>query len=160
MAQYLNNLFRFAFAKQAMIHVNTGKLITDCLDEQRSHNGRVNAAGKGQKNFAAAHLVTNQFYLIGNEVFHVPVAFGPAGVKNERSNRLFALWAFGSQGRTTFVVDRPDRKAGFIYGRGGVDRHAVDDPIDAAIQNNTFNVRKSRQLRLGNIVRMDLCVYA
>ena len=49
-AEYLNYLLRLALAEQAVVHVNTGQLLADGLDEQGGHHRGVHTAAEGQQN--------------------------------------------------------------------------------------------------------------
>jgi len=123
-----------------VIDVNTGELLADGLDKQSSNNRGVYAAGQGQQNFAVANLTANQFYLIGNEVFHVPVGFGFAGVEHERTDGLFTFFAASCELFRALMINRPDGQAGAIHGFGSVDFNAIHEEAVKHNQRKGYNL--------------------
>ena len=67
--KYLDNLFRLAFAEQAVVDMDAGKLVADCLDQQSSDNGRVNTAGESKKHFLRTDLAAQSGNLFIDECF-------------------------------------------------------------------------------------------
>ena len=67
-----NYFLGLALAQKTVVYVNAGKTVANCLDKQRSNNGRVNTARKSKENFAVANLLADTFYLIVNEILGVP----------------------------------------------------------------------------------------
>lgn len=57
--EYVDNLFAFAFAHKAMVHMYADQLLVYSFDRQGSNNGAVNTAGKCQQDLFAADLFAN-----------------------------------------------------------------------------------------------------
>ncbi len=66
-AEDFDDLLGFAFAKQAVVDVDTDQLIADRLDEQGCHNRGVDAAGQGQQDFFVADLFLDEGDLLIDE---------------------------------------------------------------------------------------------
>ncbi len=59
LAKYRFHLITFMFAKQPMIHENTGKLLSHRLCQKHRRYGRIHPAGKCAKHFACSYLFAN-----------------------------------------------------------------------------------------------------
>ena len=55
-AEYVDDLFGLALAEKPVVDVDTGELPADGLDEKRRDDGRIDAAGQGEKHLFAADL--------------------------------------------------------------------------------------------------------
>ena len=62
-------VFGFVFAHKAVVYVNANELFADCFDKKSCNNGRVNTAGKSEKNFFVANLFLNLGNLFFDEFF-------------------------------------------------------------------------------------------
>ena len=69
----------YTLTHETVVDVNAGELLADGLDEQRSHNGRINAAGQRQQHLLIAYLSADLGYLLmdksigqrfGSNAFH------------------------------------------------------------------------------------------
>ena len=54
--EHVDDLLRFAFAHESMVHVNAHELLADGLDEQRRHDRGIDAAGKREQHLSIADL--------------------------------------------------------------------------------------------------------
>ena len=63
-----DNLFAFAFTHKTVVYVYANELLTDCFDEKRSNNRRVNAAGKSEQYLFVANLFANSCNLLSDEL--------------------------------------------------------------------------------------------
>ena len=52
----LDDVFGFVFAHQAVVDMDTGQLLANCLNQQCGHNRGVHAAGQGQQNLLVTDL--------------------------------------------------------------------------------------------------------
>ena len=67
-AEHLDDLFAFALAHQAVVHVHANELLADRTDQERGHHGAVHAAGKRQEHLAGADLLTDEGDLFFDEL--------------------------------------------------------------------------------------------
>ena len=88
--EYLDHLLRLALAQQAMVHMDTGQLLANGLDEQSGHDRGVHAAGQRQKDLLVAHLLADQLHLVGDKV--PPYSSWPVhrDLEHEVAQRLLA----------------------------------------------------------------------
>ena len=65
--EHLDDLLGFTFSKQPVINMNTYKVLSDRLYKKRSHNGRINSAGKCEQHFLITDLLLYRSYLVADE---------------------------------------------------------------------------------------------
>ena len=68
-AEYFHHLFGFAFAEQTVVYMDADQLTADGFNEQCGNDGRVHAAGKGEKDFFIADLFAERSDLFVDESF-------------------------------------------------------------------------------------------
>ena len=59
-AEDLHDLLAFALAHEAVVHVHAHELLADGPDEERGHDGAVDAAGEREQDFAVSDLLADQ----------------------------------------------------------------------------------------------------
>jgi hypothetical protein len=154
-AEHFYDIFRFALAHQTVVDVYAVELLTDSLDEQSGNDRAVNAAGEGQKHLLVAYLTAYQFDLVCNKVLHVPVGFALALIKNKGLELLAQLVvAAGELGE----LEYGDAEGFYVV--TGKNLLAVDDVVLAVVEDDTLNVGQSREFVFGDVVGVDLAVYA
>ena len=62
-------VFGFVFAHKAVVYVNANELFADCFDKKSCNNGRIDTAGKSEKDFFVANLFLDFGNLFFNEFF-------------------------------------------------------------------------------------------
>ena len=82
-SEHLDHAFGLILPHQAVIDMNTCKLIADGTDQHSSNNRGIHAAGKRQQDFSIAHLPADLFYLILDKILHVPICLSPACLKDK-----------------------------------------------------------------------------
>ena len=103
-AKHADDLFRFALAEQTVVDVHAGELLADGADQQRRDDGRVNAAGQGEKDLLVADLLTQHFDAL------VDVSLGQRG-------GVDALHAFGTGFQYHICILRFSFFTGLLYSR-------------------------------------------
>ena len=66
-AEYLDDLFRLALAKKAVVYVNGNQLLADCLDQKRGYYRGINTSGQCQQHLVFTDLRAELFNLLLNE---------------------------------------------------------------------------------------------
>ena len=144
--------------------MDTGQLPADCPDQQRGNNRAVYAAGESEQYLLISDLLSDEFNLILNEVLHVPVCFGFAGIKHKRAQH-FGDFIFGRPSVKLFtsgrlMSDGQERVSGIIDIGRDIDWRAVHNMIRTSVQNNAFDIRQLLQLADRNIMGVDFTVHA
>ena len=149
-----------------MVDVHAGQPVADGPDQQRRHNGAVHAAGQGQQHLAVAHLGADQVDLVGDEVVHVPVLSGMAGLKEEVGQAGVPLRpVLGPGGQLNRrlrgrMIRRNHRNAQRVQLGRHVDILAVHIAVPAAVEDDSAHIRQRLQ-RLGrDVMRVNFGVNA
>ena len=66
--EHLYDLFGFALAQKPVIHVHAHEILSDRLDEERRHDGRIHPAREREQNLFAADLLFDRFDLFRDEL--------------------------------------------------------------------------------------------
>ena len=159
--EHLHHALRLVLAHQAVVHMDTGKLLPDGPDQHGGHDGGVHAAGQGQQHLPVAHLLPNQLYLILDEILHVPVRFRLAVPEQELLQGLplrQGLQAHFASGLG--IIHGNHGIAQLINLRAHLHCLSVHDAVLAAVQNDALYIGQGLQLLHGDVVGMDLAVYA
>ena len=98
--------------------------------------------------------------MIGDEIFHVPVGFRLAGIKDKGLKRVHALVLIGRPRGLALVIDAENRVAAQIDGIAGVDLHAVHHAVGAAVEDDALDARHGFQLLFGKVVGINFAVNA
>ena len=102
--EHLNHLFGLALAQQTVVYMHAGQLLADGTNQKRRNNRGIHAAGERQQNLFIANLTLDEFNLVGNEVFHVPVGFCLAGIEYEMLQNCFSFCIIRRESRAAFMV--------------------------------------------------------
>ena len=149
-----------------MIDMHAHQLFADGLDQQRRDDRRINAPGQRKQHLFIPDLTPDQFDLVGNEVFHIPICFRMASVKQERihdrSHHVFLcrplIKAMLTLGRR--IIHRQHRDACIIDKITNFNRLAVDDVQRAAVKDDPLDIIQLCQFFFRDIMRFDLAVDA
>ena len=157
-----DDAFRLIFTHQAMVNMHAGPLRADSFDQKCCYNRRIDTAGQSQQNFFIADLFFDQFDLIIDEIFHIPVSCGMALIKNKFFEHFQHSCMF-RPGRQIFyfsqsMADRHYRHAKLINGCFHVDRLTVDNIVFSPVDDDTFNIRQLFQFCCCDIMGFDLAV--
>ena len=142
------------------------QLLADRFAQQGCADRRINAPGQRKQHLFIPDLTPDQFDLVGNEVFHIPIRFRMASVKQEgihdRSHRVFlcrplikAMLALGRR-----IIHCQHRDACIIDKITNFNRLAVDDVQRAAVKDDPLDIIQLRQFFFRDIMRFNLAVYA
>ena len=147
-----------------MIDMHAGQLRADGFDQKCGNNRGIDAAGQCQQDFFSADPFFDQFDLIVDEVFHIPVSCSMAFVKNKFFEQLQHSVMF-RPGRQIFyfrqsMANGHYRYAKLINGSLHIDRLTVDNIIFSTVDDDTFDIRQCLQLLRCNIMRLDFTVNA
>src|SRR5262245_37622164 len=90
-AEEIDDLLRFAFAEQTMIHEDAGELVADRLMDEKRGNRGVDAAGQTADDVALSHLLADALDLAVAEMRYGPVARASGDSVDEIGEKLRAL---------------------------------------------------------------------
>ena len=122
-----------------MIDMHAHQLLADRFDQQRCDDRRINTPGQRKQHLFIPDLTPDQFDLVGNKVFHIPIRFRMASVKqariHDRSHRVFLcrplIKALLTLGRR--IIHRQHRDACIIDKITNFNCLAIDDVQRTAI---------------------------
>ena len=140
--EYLNNLFRFAFTKQAMVYVYAGQLIADGTNQECCNNRGVYTTGQCQQDFFVANLTTDKFYLVSDEVFHVPVCFSTTSIKYKCRNSCLACFFVCRPSFCALMINFNHWQATLTNIVTNVNFNTVNNAVYPAVNNNPLDVWK------------------
>ena len=128
------DLFRLALAEKSVVDVYAGELFADGADEQRRDDRRVNAARQREQDFFVADLPFQQFDLVGDEVFGVPVLFGFPFVEDQTAKHVASCFFVFGKFCASFIVETDGRISAVLYSVG--DLYALS--VLAAVDDNAL----------------------
>ena len=137
-----------------------GQLLTDSLDEQRGHYAGIHTAGQGQQHLAVSYLAADQFHLIGDEVFHIPVGLGTADAEHPFRQLGAARFLHGGETRLALMIQQHHRHRQIVHIGGHVNLHTVHHTVGAAVQDHALYIGQCFQFFPADVMGMDLAVHA
>ena len=158
--KYFYDTFRFVFPHQTMVDMNTNQLFSDGFDQHGRHYGGIHAAGQRQKYFSVPHLFPDQFHLIFNKVFHVPVGLCMAHIKHKFLQQRIIRHCILFPGTFCRGMVKCNHGITTIIQCGiDIHRRSIHNTVFATVEHDSLYVLQSVQFLCRNVVGMNLTVY-
>ena len=149
-----------------MVNVNTNEVVTNGLQQQSCNNRTVNTTREGKQNFLVTNLTTNKFYLVGNEILHIPVCLCIACIENKTFDSiLYCILVISKLRKLNFAQSlvmtcSHNWESRIVNLWQHIDSYTIDNIVRATIDNNTLDVWQRLQFIGCNVVRIDFAVNA
>ena len=147
-----------------MVYVNAVKLVANCLEKKCCENRTVYSARKCEEYLLVSNLLTDELYLVSNEVLHVPVCFSFTCVEYEALYCVHDEFLIVSElsklnfAKRLVMTCCHYRETSLIYFWKNIDRHSVDYIVRTTIDDDTFYVRESFKLLSCDVVWVNFAV--
>ena len=166
LAKDFHHGFRFALTHQSVVHVYANQLVSDGFQQQSGHHGAIHTTGQCQQHLTVAYLTAYQFYLVVDEIRHVPISLSLTSIEYERFHSILDGFHIIRKLRQLHFTQRLVVSGGhhgepcFVNLGQYIDRYPINHIIGTTVDDDTFHIRQSLQFGSGNIVRVYFAIYS